>query len=608
MKSKLKKLRSNQLFNSKYALMFAGVFAVIGVVTIAISFARIASNAKAAEGESASYQQNVAIVNDDSASSKSYLEFRSAPSGNGSSTGNTGALQTVYIVGDSLCVGSLDLISSGLDVRASGAVDTDCQGGRTMSGGISAVNNRGSINQTVIVELGTNGGNQSLFSSEVDQMISLLRQKGAEDIYFVTAFVNQSYQSDIDRNNAILANVASTNDDISVCDWRSVISKNLNYFTSDGVHYNQVGSQAFGEFIAGCPKESDGSNSTGGSTGGSTGESNEGTTSGDGGGTTTLRRIPDSEIPLYTTNGRIPESTNSFEPGQGNFRLVCEISHLDYDDPIVYPGQNNAAHLHMFWGNTLVDHNSTTNSLLGSGESTCGGPLNRSAYWAPALIDSRGNARIPAFISTYYKSNKNEAQFGNRPLPEGLRMITDEYTWKCGNQENDSKTIPNCSAGADLRAQISFPMCWNGRDLDSPNHRSHMAFIYYDNGRPTCPSTHPVKLPHVEYFIYWENPDLASNSNWYISSDRHNGMNHPGGSTMHADWWGAWQPTVMKRWVDECITATRNCIAGELGDGTILAGQKSWGGSSYVIPVPNMVSGFLEQLYSFNMQMRGDES
>ena len=49
-----------------------------------------------------------------------------------------------------------------------------------------------------------------------------------------------------------------------------------------------------------------------------------------------------------------------------------------------------------------------------------------------------------------------------------------------------------------LLMQISFPMCWNNKTLDSPDHRSHMAYpTGYSDG--DCPRTHPVRLPQI-YF------------------------------------------------------------------------------------------------------------
>jgi hypothetical protein len=39
-----------------------------------------------------------------------------------------------------------------------------------------------------------------------------------------------------------------------------------------------------------------------------------------------------------------------------------------------------------------------------------------------------------------------------------------------------SASIPTCPGSSYLSAKITFPGCWDGKNLDSPDHRSHMAY------------------------------------------------------------------------------------------------------------------------------------
>jgi hypothetical protein len=58
----------------------------------------------------------------------------------------------------------------------------------------------------------------------------------------------------------------------------------------------------------------------------------------------------------------------------------------------------------------------------------------------------------------------------------------------------------NCPDG--VRFELSFPSCWNGKDTDSPDHKSHVA--YPDlvlNGN--CPEGFDVKLPGLFYETIW---------------------------------------------------------------------------------------------------------
>ena len=48
-----------------------------------------------------------------------------------------------------------------------------------------------------------------------------------------------------------------------------------------------------------------------------------------------------------------------------------------------------------------------------------------------------------------------------------------------------------------LESYLDFPQCWNGRDLDSADHKSHMAYPV----NAACPSTHPVPVPKLRQVL-----------------------------------------------------------------------------------------------------------
>jgi len=57
-----------------------------------------------------------------------------------------------------------------------------------------------------------------------------------------------------------------------------------------------------------------------------------------------------------------------------------------------------------------------------------------------------------------------------------------------------------CTDG--IRLELMFPSCWNGKDLDSPNHRDHVAFPdQVMTG--VCPEGFPVKIPSLFYETIW---------------------------------------------------------------------------------------------------------
>ncbi len=264
----------------------------------------------------------------------------------------------------------------------------------------------------------------------------------------------------------------------------------------------------------------------------------------------------------HPTDDLVP-ATRQPEPAEpqswrGIFRINCDFSHSSYNDPIVFPDDEGAAHLHRFYGNMAVDHTTTTASLFTDGASTCqGNRLNASGYWIPALLaadagSDDGWTPVPAVVGGsdeahevfYYSAGIDDLE-AISPIPVGLRIIAGDMTatpdrpqaasvarWHCQSWEaNDatnprfSSTIPACEAPDRVRLDVFFPSCWNGVDLDSADHESHMAY--------------PVSTSE---------------------GDR-------GGASLHADWINGWHPSVMEAILAVCIQGRLDCHDGNLANG-----------------------------------------
>ncbi len=287
------------------------------------------------------------------------------------------------------------------------------------------------------------------------------------------------------------------------------------------------------------------------------------------------------------TDAAVPENVSL-----GNFRIICDFSHASMDDPIVKWGQSGAAHQHFFFGNTLTNAFSTTESLLSTGASTCQGQtLNRSAYWVPAIYNRQGEVRIPDNINVYYKHESDEPASSLAALPVGLRMIAgnasgnnaesiNDVYWRCASWPYNSgfpnsAALPSCDIGDQLHMNISFPNCWDGERLHAED-QSHMAYsrYIYDNdtgqSRSLCPSGYPVHLPRISYVFFWHLQSESSDA-WFIASDKHNNRNAQAGTTLHGDWWNGWRDSIVKIWTDTCLRQSRDCDTGNLGNGTALS-------------------------------------
>jgi hypothetical protein len=260
----------------------------------------------------------------------------------------------------------------------------------------------------------------------------------------------------------------------------------------------------------------------------------------------------------------------------GAFRTGCNFSHMAFDDPIVFPNQPGRSHLHTFFGNTGTNAYTTAKSIANSGNSTCrGGTANRTAYWVPSMIDTTNGSPIkPQQSAFYYKTGyKGVKPRDVRPLPQGLRMIAGDpknatpsgpFSFNCKASESSTpaiKEMPNCAAGEELWQTITFPQCWDGVNLDSPDHKSHMA--YAKNG---CPATHPVALPEITFRVIYLVPETNATRRWRLSSDTYD-RRLPAGYSSHGDWFNGWKPEVNNAWTKFCNQASMDCHSHLLGDG-----------------------------------------
>jgi hypothetical protein len=275
-----------------------------------------------------------------------------------------------------------------------------------------------------------------------------------------------------------------------------------------------------------------------------------------------------------TGSGSVDKEGKPVPWDDGAFRTVCEPSHYAFDDPIVFPGQVGKSHLHVFFGNTLAQAGSTAESLRTTGNSTCrGGTANRSSYWVPAMIDMTGLPVTPSESTIYYKGGFGGVRKQDiKPIPEGLRMIAGDpmnssnggdHVFVCHKATKPRRhaIITDCEPGDLLEMNVSFPQCWNGRDLDSPDHKSHMAYPRAPHG---CPSSHPVPLAAINFVILYPLTKPNEAANWRLSSDTYKG---PAGYSAHADWFNGWRKEISDAWTNHCLVPGWDCHSHLLGDG-----------------------------------------
>jgi hypothetical protein len=238
-----------------------------------------------------------------------------------------------------------------------------------------------------------------------------------------------------------------------------------------------------------------------------------------------------------------------------NFVSGCRFSHRNTDDPIVFPGQPGESHDHTFIGNDTTNAFSTLSSLLGQ-SSSCRRPGDTAGYWVPTLIDAGGQAITPRSASVYYRRHTLDPV---QPFPQGFKLIAGNSkatapqslkitSWNCGPvaEIRPTSTIPTCPDAQQqgLALHVRFPDCWDGINLDSPDHQSHTAYSV----RGRCPADHPVAMPAIQVNLRY--PTAGGAGLTLASGGQYSG---------HADFFNAWEQGVLNELVQRCLNGLLHC-------------------------------------------------
>lgn len=239
--------------------------------------------------------------------------------------------------------------------------------------------------------------------------------------------------------------------------------------------------------------------------------------------------------------------------GLGEIRADCTFHSRLQDDFIVFPGRPGASHYHDFFGAKAIDGNATLVEMYNS-ESSCDPTFDHSAYWMPTLINNDKYITPDRFTVYYHTFDYFDSV---ETIPQGLKIITLKYKWTCqgGTPKFNqlSHPIPDCG-DKKLEVLYNFPECWDGVNLDSDNHRSHMEFSKANK----CPESHPHLLPRVQLKVTWP---ISGEGKTYLSSGS--------GTTAHADFVMGFDPEAFLLRVNECSRKNKKCPNGLSGDSQV---------------------------------------
>ncbi|KAJ5688885.1 hypothetical protein N7462_003277, partial [Penicillium macrosclerotiorum] len=283
-----------------------------------------------------------------------------------------------------------------------------------------------------------------------------------------------------------------------------------------------------------------------------------------------------------------PVLTNAF------WRLPCRgrtgVARLD---PIVDPGEISS-HVHAIHGGGNFGMSADMDTLLESSCTSCAVTQDLSAYWTPALyfMHTNGSAelveQVGGMLAYYLLYGENITAF-----PNNFRMLAGDpfqrnFTWPVPDPPKSSWSgaqvsqkalrqkalgfnclnyaaaaeaslyrhyMPNktyldehCTDG--LRLELMFPSCWNGKDVDSDDHKSHVAYPdLVMTG--TCPEGYETQLVSLFYETIWNTYAFKDVDGYFALAN-----GDPTGYGYHGDFMYGWEEGVLQDAVDTCTSAT----------------------------------------------------
>ncbi|KAE8355867.1 hypothetical protein BDV28DRAFT_155005 [Aspergillus coremiiformis] len=246
------------------------------------------------------------------------------------------------------------------------------------------------------------------------------------------------------------------------------------------------------------------------------------------------------------------------------FTFSCLPLTTQRSDPIVSPGKPSS-HTHVVTGGTAFQRQMTTETAKNANQTTCGIEIDRSNYWIPQLyhqtqdglfetIEYESSAIYYLNRACDYSPNVTSCDGTRYPLapPAGLRVVAGDLFLRtyndtdfaqraishmCINEDgtsSETKHLPQKPC-LKLRSQVFFPSCWDGKTLDSPDHRSHMAYpAIGDYNLGVCPQTHPVAVYSIFLEFFFNTEPFPDHQNWVYA------MGDPTGYGLHGDFLNGW--------------------------------------------------------------------
>jgi hypothetical protein len=136
-------------------------------------------------------------------------------------------------------------------------------------------------------------------------------------------------------------------------------------------------------------------------------------------------------------------------------------------------------------------------------------------YMQDGLANYEQTSKVTAF-KTGFRMLIGEAAYREREQANRFRQITYTCLKDMGTRFPESLNFPEEPCPAGIMANVRFPTCWDGVNLDTPDHMAHMSYPElgtFESGGP-CPASHPVRVPQLMYETIWDTAQFNDPEQW----------------------------------------------------------------------------------------------
>ncbi|VBB75560.1 Putative protein of unknown function [Podospora comata] len=136
-------------------------------------------------------------------------------------------------------------------------------------------------------------------------------------------------------------------------------------------------------------------------------------------------------------------------------------------------------------------------------------------YMQDGLVNYQQTSKVTAF-KTGFRMLIGEAMYRNRAQASKFRQITYTCLKTFGTRYPETMDFPKEPCNFGIMSNVRFPTCWDGKNLDSPDHMAHMSYPEsgtFEGGGP-CPASHPVRVPQLMYEVIWDTRQFNNKDLW----------------------------------------------------------------------------------------------